>query len=492
MKYRNNGYIPAFNKTQINEVSQKFNPKSNRACNNNILFSAGKDIYSGDYHGYSLKRSNLVNCSFDNANFDHTSFCGSILENVTFKSNCNFESVYLEQSVLSNVIFENGIHIENCNFSNSQLKNLSFNESELRSIYFDNCTLYDCSFNKCKIRASMFDGAFLSNCSLNNCNMRNLNIEFAIMEKCDLSGTTISFFQFPYIIGIFSKTNKIENSFVGINKTQTISVSEYLNDLDDVLIYFSGLEEFFPLANLYYAKGKYDIAYNCILSGIKKALSTNDIRMIENYCKLGQIYDLLSISDIKDILKDVDKAIEAKRHNQMYGLLLAKSYHLKAAINQNSSKAKLEITINTNVDENHFDIIGEFCNDIDDIISSIFNQRISTTYQLSHNSPFEICLTCIGVAADLITLAGPLYQFISQKMSKNSQISSEIKKYIEHSNDMYIKSLNNEFDLFEQALKGKRKSGYKEIIQDFRGKILTTATEQINKDFALLVSLYPQ
>ena len=489
MKYRNNGYIPVFNKTQINDVSKKFDPQSNRACNNNILFSAGKNTYSGNYYGHSLKRSHLVKCNFDNAIFDHTSFCGAILENVTFKANCKFESVYLEQSVLSDVTFEKGIHIENCNFSSSQLKNLSFSESELRGVYFDNCTLYDCSFNNCKIRASMFDGAFLSNCSLINCNMRNLNIEFAIMENCDLSGTTISFFQFPYIIGIFSKTNKIEKSYVGINKTQTIPINEYLRDIDDVLIYFSGLKEFFPLANLYYAMGKYDIAYNCILSGIKKSLSTNDIRMIENYCKLGQAYDLLSISDIKDILKDVDKAIETKRHHHMYGLLLAKSYHLKAAISQNNSKAKLEITINTNVDANHFDIIGEFCNDIDSIISSLLGDRISTTYQLSHNSPFEICLTCIGVAADLIAISGPLYEFISKKMSNKSQISSEIKGYIEKSNNMYLESLSNEFDLLEQVLEGKRKSEYKEIIKDFRGKIITSATEQINKDFALLVSL---
>ena len=28
MKYRNNGYIPVFNKTQINDVSKKFDPQS--------------------------------------------------------------------------------------------------------------------------------------------------------------------------------------------------------------------------------------------------------------------------------------------------------------------------------------------------------------------------------------------------------------------------------------------------------------------------------
>lgn len=489
MNYKNNGYIPTFEDSQIETVTKKFNPQSNRACNNNILFSSGQDSYSGDYYGYSLKRSNLINCNFDNAKFDHTSFCGSILEKIKFKSNCTFNSVYLEQCVMSDIIFGDGIKIENSNFSDSQLKKIKFNSSELRGVYFDNSILSDCSFNNCIIRASMFENAFLTNCSLINCNMRNLNIEFAIMENCDLSGTVISFFQFPYIIGIFGSHNNINNSFVGINKTQTIPIKEYIKNIEDVIIYFSGLKEYFPLANLYYAIEKPDIAYNCIYNGIDSALSKNDIRMVENYCKLGQVYDLLSIGDIKDILKRVDKAIESQRKSQMYGILLSKSYHLKAAISQNTSKAKFEITIETNVESHNFDIISSFCQDIDNIISSLYPKKITTTYQLSHNSPFEICLTCIGATADLVAIAGPLYQFILQKMKKSTKITPEIKEYIQNNNNMYLTSLNNEFDLFEQVLKTTKKSEHSEIIRDFRGKIITTATEQINKNFALLVSL---
>ena len=118
MNIKQNNYIPAFSESEIYAVNQKLNPQKNRACNNNILFSAGESSYSGNFYGHSLKRSNLKNCSFDGSTFDHTSFCGSIFENVTFKSNCKFESVYLEQSIMDNVKFGENIHIENCNFSN--------------------------------------------------------------------------------------------------------------------------------------------------------------------------------------------------------------------------------------------------------------------------------------------------------------------------------------------------------------------------------------
>ena len=485
-------YIPSFNKAEIDKVRQKLNPKISRACNNNFLFSSGDGLYSGNYYGHSLKRSNLENCKFDNANFDHTSFCGSILSNILFKENCKFESVYMEQSTLTDITFEKGLHIENCNFSNSYIKNMSLDSSEIRGVYFDNCLLNDCTFTNCKIRASMFDGALLANCSFINCNMRNLNIEFATMQNCDLSGTTISYYQLPYIIGLFSDSNKKDSLYVGLHNTETIPIKQYLKDIMDAIIYFTSIEEYFPLVNLYYAKEENEIAYNCIFNGINKALLNNDIRMVENFCILGQTYELLSIKDIQKILKAVDMRIEKERNSPAYNLLLSKSYKLKGAVNQNKSKSKLEIVINTNIDAERFDLVGKFCDDIDNIISTIVPNKVTTTYQLSHNSPFEICLTCIGITADLITLAGPLYHYISKKMKNNIVITPELKEYIKNSNSMYMDSLNNQFDLFEQALKGKKKSEYNDIIKEFRGKIITTASEQINKDFALLVSQYSE
>ena len=487
-----NRFIPSFDKSEIDRVQQKLNPQVNRACNNNLLFSSGDNSYSGNYYGYSLKRSNLKNCTFDNANFDHTSFCGSVLSNILFKTNCKFESVYMEQSMLSDIIFEKGLHMENCNFSNSYIKNMSLNSSEIRGIYFDNCVLIKCFFENCKIRASMFDGAFLEKCSITNCNMRNLNIEFATIQNCDLSGTTFSFYQLPYIIGIFSNSNITDTLYVGIHNTKIIPIAQYMENIDEAIIYFTELEEYFPLANLYYAKGENEIAYNCIFNGINKALLNNNIRMVENFCVLGQTYELLSIKDIQQILKAVDMKIEEERHNPIYNLLLSKSYKLKGTVNQNQSKSKLEIVINTNIEAERFDLVSMFCDDIDSIISTILPNKVTTTYQLSHNSPFEICLTCLGITADLVTLAGPIYHYITKKMKKNIVITPELKEYIESSNKIYMDSLNNQFDLFEQTIKGKKKCEYDDIIKEFRGKIITTASDQINKDFALLVSQYSE
>lgn len=114
--------------------------------------------------------------------------------------------------------------------------------------------------------------------------------------------------------------------------------------------------------------------------------------------------------------------------------------------------------------------------------------KITTSYQISHNSPFEICLTCIGLTSDLIGISGFIYSLISKRLKRNRKLPNRIEEYIKNSNQMYINSLNTQFDMFKTLLEKTNKSKQSEIIDDFRGKIITTATEQIEKDFALIIS----
>lgn len=479
-------YIPKFSQEEIEQVISRLTPSKSRACNNNILLSSNDKTYSGNYCGHSLKRTNLMNCRFENAVFDHTSFAGSILDNFYFAENCTFNSVYLEQSILTNLNFDKGLTIEGCNFSHSYIKNAVFDYNNIRSTYFNNCYLINCLFKNCILRSTMFDSAYIVNCSFINCNMRNLNIEFAIIDNCTLDGSTISYFQLPYIIGIFKETPK--NIFLGKNNETPISISDYLDEIDDSIVYFTYLEEYFPLANLYYAKKQNDIAINCINAGIEKALLGNDIRMIDNFCKLGQFYNLLSVSDIQRILKSVDENIEKERNSPLFSILLSKSYQLKSSVAQNHSKSKLEIIINTSLNESEFGEVGKLCEEIDTIIIGLMPNKITTSYQISHNSPFEICLTCIGLTSDLIGISGFIYSLISKRLKRNRKLPNRIEEYIESSNQMYINSLNTQFDMFKTLLEKTSKSKQSEIIDDFRGKIITNATEQIEKDFALIIS----
>lgn len=479
-------FIPKFSESEFTNVLNKLTPSKSRAANNNILLSSNNTTYSGDYYGYSLKRTNLSNCIFRNAIFDHTSFAGSIINQIKFESDCKFESVFFEQSILSSVSFESSLKIDGCNFSHSFIKDSSFNSCQIRSTYFNNCHLINCAFSNCIIRSTMFDSAYLVGCDFINCNMRNLNIEFATLEKCSLSGTTFSYFQLPYIIGIFKDLP--QDIYVGKNDENPIPIKQYLSEIDDSIVYFTYLEEYFPLVNLYYAKEEIEIAKACLDVGIEKALLSNDIRMVENYCKLGQYYELLAIKDIQCILKKVDESIEKERNTPFFSILLSKSFQLKASIDNNYSKSKLEIIINTNLTKDKFNDVSQLCEEIDTIIIGLMPNRISTTYQLRHNSPFEICLTCIGLTSDLIGISGFIYALLRKRLSKKSKLPSQIEDYISKKNKNYIESLNVQFDLFEKVMTTINKTKQAEIIDDFRSKIITSVTNQLNDDFALIIA----
>lgn len=481
-------YIPKFTQDKIDEVYAKLTPTKSRACNNNIMWGPSGEAYSGNYYGYSLKRSFLKSCTFSNAVFDHTSLAGSTLENVQFKAGCKVESLYLNKSTLSDVIFEKKIKIYNSSFSDSHLKNVKFISNELRSTFFENCYMDNCLFQNCVIRSTMFGGAYLYKCKFNQCDMRNLNIEFSTMEECLLDGSCISFFQLPYIIGIFKDLTVLNNLFLGKNNEAPLPFYKYFEEIDDSIIYFTSIEEYFPLSNLYYAIGKHDICRSCILLGIEKSLTRNDIRMVDNYCKIGQFYNILNISDIQKILQLVDEKIELIEDKNLFSLLLKQSYELKGSISQNSSKSKLEIIINTSLSENEFEEVSKICRDIDLIITGIMPTKITTSYQLSHNSPFEICLTCVGLTADLLTLASFIYSYISRRLKKSNTVSDDIIKYIECSNKAYIDSLNNQFDDFSKIIERTTKNNQVKIIENFRAKIISTAVDQLNKDFALIIS----
>ena len=43
-----NIFIPQFSEEEISVVYEKLDPKSNRACNNNILWSSSSKTYSGN------------------------------------------------------------------------------------------------------------------------------------------------------------------------------------------------------------------------------------------------------------------------------------------------------------------------------------------------------------------------------------------------------------------------------------------------------------
>ena len=480
------GFIPGFSYSEKNEVLKRLDPSNNRACNNNILWSSGDGVYSGNYKGHSLKRSYLDSARFVGATFDHTSFAGSILSNIQFDRDCKFDSVYAEKSMLANIIFASDLNIINCNFSDCRINNLRFQDALLRSTYFNDSILEDCTFENCTIRSTMFDNTLLSNCRFSNCDMRNLNIEFCRVFNTEFTNSVFPYFQLPYIIGIFDNNEMPMDIYVARTNDEKISANHYLDQIQDSIIFFTSQHEYFPMANLYYLKGEEGIALSCIISGIKSAIIKSDIRMVERFCTLGQRYQLLTISDLKEILNQVDEKVKESEESVFYGALLRQFHQLKATIFEDDTKSKLEFTVSTTYTQDEFGNAGQFCMEMDALVQGISND-VTTSYKLSHNSPIEIILTCLGTTADLISVGQAINNYISSKMKKSSMIE-QVNEFLRESMD-YKEKLSKNFDEFEDNLKQSNKSERKYVVKKFRSELIENFNERIDSAVSLMFSM---
>ena len=476
-------FLPEFDQEEIRQVYKKIYVDKSRALNNNLLFSSGNGVYGGKYTGYSLKRSILSNSTFSGAVFDHTSLAGSILNNIQVKADCSFDSVYMEKSMISDLHFDQHMNIINCNFSESMIQRMTIQDSLLRSTYFNDSTLVECDFSNSMIRSTMFDNAALYNCVFRGCDMQNLNLDFCKVYKTSFIDTKLPYFQIAYVIGIFDEDSILSNVEIYMDKEHYRTIDEYIERIHEPIVYYTSLKEYFPLANLYYKAGDIKSAKSSIATGINSSLIQDDIKMVERYCILGIRYDLLTISDIKQILEDTDCAIEKKKDSVFYSMLLRQTHQLKAVISGSLTKSTLEITINTNIASNEYSEVAKLCEEIDEVIHNI-SSSVNSEFTISHNSPFEVILTCIGVTADLLAISQALYSYIKAraKVLGQSELFHDCKQSMKQEINKDIDKLKT--DINNAASNKKRKK----VIEKFRSKLISNFDAEIDKAYSLFTS----
>ncbi|MDE5553493.1 MAG: pentapeptide repeat-containing protein [Malacoplasma sp.] len=480
-------YIPTFSATEEEEVYKRLDPANGKACNNNILWGNSlNQVYSGNYHGFSFKRSNLISSRFDDAHFDHCNFTGSTLNDVHFSESCSFTSVNFLRSFISNCSFSSKEQLHVLNFSSCTLSNVIFNNIVLRGSYFNSAKILNCYFDNSKIMSTSFDNCTIMNSSFRNCNMRNLNLEFSTFINNDLDGAQFSFYQLPYIIGIFKHPEKLEKIKIGCGKNKTISFLDYTQRLNDSIIYFTSKKQFLPLANLYYLNEQIDIAKNSIFVGIDEALLRNDYTTIKFLIKLALNLELLTYTEINQIMKEIDRYLNNLKDDINISYYLLQSYEIQNDIQNMFNKSILSFKIDTTFNNEQFGEASELCQDIDNILSSI-NRDVNYSFNLSHNSPISIVLSVVGAVADLMGISSLIYNFIEKRLNKKRKVNNNVKETINRYNQLFLSSIDENIDNLKTILSKTKKDKQGEIIDDFRLKLLTSIGEAVDINLALVM-----
>lgn len=384
---------------------------TDEANNGRVFFKGTHARYSGDYSKLSMKRSFLKDCTCENADFDSVAFTGSQFQEVTF-TDCNFANASIDFSLFYRCKLSSDTgrtELLNCNLTNSNIISCTLSGIAVCQSVLSNSLFKDTTFSKCSIQYSTFENTLFHHCHFVNMELRDLNLDFSEFLHPTFENVVLPFSQIPYSFGLLqSLCETSQNIWVSSKQNDgKISVSQYLDLLPNYINHYISQREYFPLANIYIAQGKHDMAFQAILNGIKKAGYEKDFRMLKHFCKLARLSGSCNqeaLNLLYDYIYDYQH-FEPMEPFEMrnYFLYLGEIRNILIADNSNSPTLYFRIQSSIRPEEkNNLTLLLE---SIDQLIEDAQDQPIMNKVELRHSSPYEILIIAIGALAALKLLA---------------------------------------------------------------------------------------
>lgn len=417
------------------------------AANNGTAFLKGiRALYSGDYSGLSLKRSLLKDCKCESANFNSAAFTGSQFQGVTF-TNCNFANAAVDFSLLygCKILSDEGeIALLNSNFSNTNLISCILSDVAIHKSVLSNSLFKDTTFSKCSIQYSSFENTTFQHCHFFNMELCDLNLDFSEFLYSSFENVILPFSQIPYTFGLLQTLRELRQEiWVSSKKYGKISLGEYFDLFPQLICYYIAQREYFPLANIYMAQNHYDMAYQAILSGIKKSGFEKDFRMLKYFCKLARLsgqYDQKAMNLLYDYIYDHRHFEPMKPFEQRnYYFYLGEIRNILLVDDSNSPTLYFRIQSNILPDDKENLVL--LLQSVDLIVKDMPSPIVYKT-ELRHSSPYEILIVAIGALMVLKLLAECL-----------SSICKPVKDIQDiHINNQTIKLNQQKLELEKQEL----------------------------------------
>lgn len=403
--------IPTFSNTEIAQGKELLIKHAGHVANNNMLFQKSYQAnYNDNYSFFSLKRSRLLDCVCDHANFTATAFSGSTFQETLFRD-CNFKNASVDfcllyKCFLEAVNEENGIinaNLGNSNIIECQISNLSILQSTVSNVLFE-----DTMFHNAKIEYCAFENSVFRNCIFEKMELRNLNLEYVEFINPRFDDVVLPYAQIPYIFGILLYMRNSNGSlWISSTSDNRISVDEYFTILPSMIPYYLSEQEYFPVANIYIALNEYEKAFEAILNGMKKAGYEKDFRMLKYFCKLAITSGWCNREKIKQLysfiydINNFEPMIEYERHNYYMHL----GEFRKILLFHNDTLPTLHLHMHTNILPHETEKVSFLVHTLDQILDAVKDDDVISSVELHHESPYDFILTVIGTFLVLQTAA---------------------------------------------------------------------------------------
>ncbi len=391
-------YSPKEVLSAINEL--KKHGQINDSNNNRIFEAALGANYSGNYYRKSIKRSYLKECRFINANFDRAAATGSKFLNSMF-INCKLSGANFQfcDFTGSSFLAENEDNkVEGSNFSESNFSNVNLTGLKIAACSFSRALFKDALINSCEIKSTTFESTIFIETKFQNMNLRNLNIDYADFINVKMENIVLPFSQLPYTFGgltyLLQTNDKIWISSK-INEGEKITIEEYKSTFGNLEKYYISIDEFFPLANIYLAKGEYDYAYQAIVSGLLYSIQMKDFRMLKFFCRLAARSDRFSRLQLQKLYDRIHEFTPLNKLNvsdlHNYEIHIGEIRSL--LLNSEGIKLTAQINLKTNIESVQYDKLAFLVYCLNEVIKAV-DPKLKWNYiEIRHNSPYELLLS---------------------------------------------------------------------------------------------------
>lgn len=394
-------------------------------------------VSNESYYRKGLKQSKFHFIEFNSCVFDSTALTGSQFHHACFK-----QTTILGSSFACCDFFDVSFSGKKCpnfranNFSFSTFEGCNFVDVRFRNSGMLSSLFHNCVFNNVVFKSSTLEGTRFANCKLTKCDLSSVNVEFICIADSILRNVKFPFYQFPYVIGAANYIGTSETEIKLSAGEKTIDLSEFKNNLDDLILFFADKHEYFPMCNLAIAKGDIPSARKFLKDGITEAMRghNRDFRMVRYFCQLALHHEIMDEQMRCLILDNLNKfLIQKDIPEQQLNYYMTYAGNIRTMLMKGGSKSvTVHLEIKTNVDRenvNGVEFVNKLVQDLNEALAQA-EDKVGFQVSISHYSPYEICvevLTNVGSVASIASIIWATVEASSKrKQKKRDQV--ELRK----------------------------------------------------------------
>lgn len=345
-----------------------------------------------DYSTKNMRQSFFKDCSFDGVNYNDTGLAGSLFIDSRFYES-NFDNT----------------NFQSCDFRNCHFRNINkgFNYTRFSKSIFTDSTFEKCIFNGVLLNDTIFTNCIISNCDwipvsventifkntlLQNVKFRKMNFEFSTFDNIKLDYVKLPFPTIPYIYnGLTYLVSTSDNvRITSAKKKEGLSIDEYLEQLDNLCIFYKYTHNYFPLTNILICQKKYKEAFSSIINGVEMSIELRRFRMLRNYCKQLKYICGITMHERQNLYNHIlNKIGHMDFQNFEYANLNNYLPEVRQILLDDLNSEKIEVSLSTNIQSDNIDQLSILLNIIEELLHGICEYSM----ELRHNSPWDIFLT---------------------------------------------------------------------------------------------------